>query len=182
MYFYGDTPNEFKVVNNTSLLVVRDKENKKVKASFDFKEFTYPPDYAPKVKQFIYQDVLWAYLDLDVLYVSHAHWTHSASSKGFNGYITAISMKTKKILWRSQAKVSNAINFLVRDNCLITGYGYTREGAKLFALDKFTGKVINEVVLAAPRTGKKHIEYLYDDGKQINVHTFDNTSYKVTVK
>jgi hypothetical protein len=180
-FFYGSKPNEFQVINNTAVLVIRDKISKKEKAVFDFKNFVYSPEFEPKVKQFVFQNALWAYEELGVLYVCHAHSTYANSSEGMNAYITAIDWKKKKILWRSQPLVSNAINFVVKGPHIITGYGFTREGAKLYALDKKTGAVKGEIELAKARTGKKHIEFLYIKGNVIYAKAFDNTAYKVSI-
>lgn len=181
LFFYGSKPNEFNVITNTSVLVIRDKLNKKEKAVLDFKNFVYSPEFSPKVKQFVFQDALWAYEELGVLYVCHAHGTYANSSEGMNAYITAIDWKKKKILWRSQPLVSNAINFEVNGPYIISGYGFTREGAKLYALDKKTGKIKGSIELAEERTGKKHIEYLFVKGNVIHVKAFDNTTYKVSI-
>lgn len=180
LFFYGDIPNEFRVINNVSLLVVRDKLSEKVKMALNFKEFAYSPDFVENVKDYVYQDLLWAYVDMDRLYVSHAHWTYSSTTKEQNGYITAISLKDKKILWRTAPKVANAINFVVAGDMLLSAYGYTREGAKVFAIDKNTGKIAGELTLAPERSGKKHIEYIYNKGNTVYLKAFDNTAYKVS--
>ena len=179
LFFYGDPPNEFRVINNVSVLVIRDKLSEGIKLALDFNEFAFPPEYAEKVKEYVFEDLLWAYVDNEMLYVSHAHWTYSNTTNDQNGYITAISLKDKKIIWRSAPKVANAINFIVIEDMIVSAYGYTREGAKLFAMDKKTGKITGELTLAEPRSGKKHIEFLYNSGNQVFLKAFDNTAYKV---
>jgi hypothetical protein len=181
IFYYGDKPDEFQIVNNVSVVVVRDRLSEKVKIALDLTEYAYSPVYEPKVKMHVYQDALWAHVDNEAIYVSTAHWTYSNTTNDHNGYITAISLKTKKVLWRSAAKVSNSINFCATEDMLLSAYGYTREGAKVYALDKKTGKITGQVEIATSKSGKKHIEFLYLDGKTLHLKAIDNTEYKVSV-
>ncbi len=179
LFFYGEAPNEFKVVQKVSVLVIRDRLNEQLKAAFDFSEFAYSPEFTEKVKEFVYQGILWAYVENDIVYVSNAHWTYSNTSKEQNGYITAIRLKDKKILWRTEPKVANSINFAVAGDLIISAYGYTREGATVFAIDKRNGKTAGSLELAAPKSGKKHIEFIFNKNNTIYLKAFDNTAYKV---
>jgi hypothetical protein len=90
------------------------------------------------------QDLLWARVVDDRLYVSHAHSTYAESTGGMNGYLTALSVADGALLWRSGPRVANARTFEVVDDVIIAGYGFTAEPDYLYVLDRFTGRVIQE--------------------------------------
>jgi len=116
--------------------------------TFDLKNFALPPRIAPGEKEFVYEQVVYANQATDgKLYVETAHQTYAKSSYGRNGYLNAIDPKTGKLLWRSPAQVANADNFVLLNNSVITGYGYTDEPDYLYAIDRATGKVKGRVLL-----------------------------------
>ncbi|MCP4438684.1 MAG: PQQ-like beta-propeller repeat protein [Aureispira sp.] len=177
MFFYGNKHNEFHVITDPHILVIRDKRNEAVKYVFNFAEYSKAPNYMHKDKDFVFQQTTWAKLEGDILYVSNAHWTYSRSSHGHNGYITAINVKNKQVLWRSQPLVSNAVNFEVTGTKIICSYGFTREEAWVYALDKESGKVIGKQKISNVRNGKKHPEFVVVKGGKAYVKTFDLTEY-----
>lgn len=180
MFFYGNNFNEFHVITDPHILVIRDKRNESVKQVFNFLEYSKAPNYMHKDKDFVFQQTTWAKLEGDILYVAHAHWTYSKSSHGHNGYITAINIKNKQVIWRSQPKVSNAVNFEVTGTKILCSYGFTREEAWVYALDKETGKVIGEQKISNARNGKKHPEFIITKGGRAYVKTFDLTEYELS--
>jgi hypothetical protein len=116
--------------------------------TLDLKNYAWPPRIAPGEKEFVYEQVVYANHAADgKLYVETAHQTYARSSYGRNGYLNALDPKTGKLLWRSPAQVANAYNFVLLNNSVITGYGYTAEPDYLYAIDRATGQVKGRVLL-----------------------------------
>jgi hypothetical protein len=116
--------------------------------TLDLRNFARPPRIAPGEKEFVYEQVVYANHAADGrLYVETAHQTYAKSSYGRNGYLNAIDPKSGKLLWRSPAQVANAGNFVLLNDSVITGYGYTAEPDYLYAIDRATGKVKGRVLL-----------------------------------
>ena len=68
-----------------------------------------------------------------------------------NAYVSAIDVQTMKALWHSAPLVSNAANFEVVGDYLITGYGFTAEPDFLFVLRRDTGEAITKIPVIWPR-------------------------------
>jgi outer membrane protein assembly factor BamB len=121
----------------------------------------------PKERDFIKMATTWAALEGDILYVSHAHRTYAKSSNGHNAYVSAIDLATGQLLWRSQPLVSNAENFVVKDDAIITGYGFTSESDFLYVLNKRDGEVAANVSI------RKAPTYLAERDGKLFVRTYD---------
>lgn len=151
-------------------LVAVDASSGEYRYGFDFINYAYSPEYLRKDKAFVYQRMYWAFIEDDILYVSHAHSTYARSSRGLNAYITAIDSKTANRLWRSRPLVANAENFEIIGHTIITGYGFTNEPDYLYLLDKRTGEVYQQFKLKAGP------ELILIKDKQLYVRTY-NTDY-----
>lgn len=146
--FYGDPPNRFNVVLYPRILVLLNRNTFKVADVLDFLTYAYDPaQTANEEREFTFQALKWAEADDGVLYVSNAHRTYSEISGGSNGYITALDMNTLEVLWRSDPLVSNSENFLLLDDVIVTGYGFTDEDDFVYLLDRATGEVIESVAV-----------------------------------
>lgn len=126
------------------LLAIDPKTGKQLFA-FDFSLYEWPKDFERKDKQFIQMSTNWAQLEGNILYVAHSHSTYARSSKGYNAYITAIRVPENRILWRSEPLVCNARNFLIREDAIICGYGFTSEPDYLYVINKADGRVVQRV-------------------------------------
>jgi len=137
--------------------------------TFDFRKYAWAPRIAPGEREFTYQQVVWAHeAPAGILYVETAHNTYATSSYGLNGYLNAIDLKTKRLRWRSAAQVANALDFVVLDVTIVSGYGFTKEPDYLYALDRATGRVKGRVLLpSAPQTIARH-------GNVLTVVTYDH--------
>lgn len=134
----------------------------------DFANYVWPPRIAPGERELVYEQVVWAREADGVLYVENAHWTYARSSYGRNGYVTAIDPGTKRARWRSAALVANARTFVVADDYLVTGYGFTAEPDYLYLLDRRTGRAVDRLALpSAP-------ERIVRRGSRIFVRTYDH--------
>jgi hypothetical protein len=137
--------------------------------TFDLRNYAAAPRIAPGEREFTYEQILWARLaDTGVLYVENAHQTYAKSSYGRNGYISAIDPARRRLLWRSPALVANAANFVLLNDTIVSGYGFTAEPDYLYAIDRGTGKVRGRVLLpSAPQTIARH-------GNMLTVVTYDH--------
>ena len=113
------------------------------------------------------QRLRWAVEKAGVLYVSHAHPGYAKDSGGRNAYLTALDVKTGKILWRSRALVANAGTFAVLDAGIVSGYGFTAEPDFLYLIDRKDGAVLTKAKL---KSGPEQI--LVEDGR-IYVRSYD---------
>jgi hypothetical protein len=142
--------------------------------TFDFRNYAWPPRVAPGEREFAYEQVVYANRSqAGVLYVETAHQTYAKSTYGLNGYLNAIGPRQRQLLWRSPAQVANAQNFVLLDETVVTGYGFTAEPDYLYAIDRATGRVKGRVILpSAPQRIARH-------GNVLTVDTYD---HRVTVR
>lgn len=166
----GHTLLFYRVDGLTRILALLDAQRRLVEM-FDFEAYAGPPaGVLPNLGLYTSQDLQWAAYEGGVLYVSHHHMTYSKSSGGLNGFVTAIDVAQKKMLWRSATLTSNAASFVLLDGHLITGYGFTEEPDFLYVLDQATGKVESKVPV------NSQAEYLVLKDGKLYVRTYD-TNY-----
>jgi len=137
--------------------------------TFDFRNYAKAPRSALGERDFTYEQVVWAREAAGgILYVETAHSTYAKSSFGLNGYLNAIDVKKRQLLWRSPAQVANARNFVMLNTTLIAGYGFTAEPDYLYAIDRATGKVRGRLLIpTAAETIARH-------GNTLTVTTYDH--------
>lgn len=109
----------------------------------------------------------------DILYVEIGHMGY-ASEGPDNAYIVAIDMKTNKMIFRSEPLMANGNNFKIVDDTIICGYGFTAEPDYIYLLDRYTGKMVQQIpVRSAP--------YVFElVGDTLYVATY-NTAYEFTM-
>jgi len=151
-------------------LIIMDREATKVLYAYDFKSYEYSPDYIKEDYSYIQQRTNWAAIEGNVLYVSHSHNTYAESSKGMNSYITAIDLTSNAVLWRSKPLVSNSANFLIVDDVLVTGYGFTNEKDFIYTLNKYSGQIVQTLPV------KSGPSAILRKGDKLFVRTY-NTDY-----
>lgn len=151
------------------LLAIDPSTGKKL-FSFDFNLYEWPSSFKQEDKPFVSMATVWAYIEENTLYVSHSHQTYASSSFGNNAYITAIDISSNTILWRSKPLVSNSSNFIVKNDAIITGYGFTKEKDYLYVLNKSDGRAVQKIQI------KSGPSYLVEKDKQLYVNTY-NTDY-----
>lgn len=134
----------------------------------DFDRYARAPQTKPGDAAFVDQDLTWAHVEGDIVFVQTTHRTYASSSGGKNAYITALELSTGQLRWRSAPLVANAGNFLVYRGWLITGYGFTAEPDFLFVLDPRTGQIARKVRL------KKGPRWLLEHDGELHVRTYDS--------
>ncbi len=163
-FFYADQHWEARY------LVAMDPGVRQPRYVLDFNHWQYPPEFLPGDYGFIEMDTRWAVERDNVLYVSHCHRTYAESSCGLNAYVTAIDLTDFSIIWRSQPLVSNTVNFEVRGDFIITGYGFTDEPDFLYILNRITGEKVERYPV---KTGP---DYVISRNDSLFVRTY-NTNY-----
>lgn len=134
---------------------------------FDFFNYTFWPDQTDEYA-YIWQSPVWVQQREGMLFVSTGHRTYAKSSLNRNGYITALDAKTGDVLWRSSSLVSNAANFEVLGDTIVSGYGFTAEEDYLFLLNKFSGEVEQKIEL------KTAADYIIRKADRLFVRTYDS--------
>jgi len=151
-------------------LKIYDAVTKENLYTLDFSNYKEAPDFQKDYEGYVQQQITWATIQDNVLYISNSHNTYADFSMGQNAYITAIDLSDLSILWRSDPLVCNTRNFIILENTIVCGYGFTAEDDYLYELSKNTGKVLETIPLAS---GPSYI--IEADGK-IYVRTY-NTDY-----
>ncbi len=106
----------------------------------------------------------------DILYVEISHWGY-ASEGPDNAYIVAINLNTNEVIFRSEPLRANGYNFKIVDDTIICGYGFTAEPDYIYLLDRYTGKMVQQIpVRSAP-----YVFEIVDD--TLYVATY-NTAYE----
>ncbi|MBQ7766351.1 MAG: hypothetical protein IJ397_05890 [Lachnospiraceae bacterium] len=81
-------------------------------------------------------------------------------------FMFAYDLNNEKILWRSASQSYNTMNFIVIDDVIICGYGFTEEKDYLYQINMNTGEVIDKLEL------KKMPDLLVEQDGKIYVHTY----------
>ena len=88
-------------------------------------------------------------------------------------FMFAYDLEDNKLLWRSADQTYNSMNFIVKDNVILCGYGFTSEDDYLYQLDLHTGEVLSRLTL------KKQPDLLVYQDNTLYVHTY---SYNYTIE
>ncbi|RHO04233.1 hypothetical protein DW260_04160 [Clostridium sp. AM22-16AC] len=88
-------------------------------------------------------------------------------------FMFAYDLEDNKLLWRSADQTYNSMNFIVKDNVILCGYGFTSEDDYLYQLDLHTGEILSRLKL------KKQPDLLVYQDHMIYVHTY---SYNYTIE
>lgn len=81
-------------------------------------------------------------------------------------FMFAYDLENNKLLWRSGDQTCNTMNFIVKKDVIICGYGFTSEKDYLYQLNLHTGEVIASLEL------KKQPDLLVPQDNMLYVHTY----------
>lgn len=87
----------------------------------------------------------------------------------------AVELDSGSVLWKSEPLVSNAYNFEIIGDILISGYGFTQEDDYLYQLDIGTGKIVEQIPV------KSKPDYIIRKGDVLYVRTYD-TDYRFHIE
>ena len=88
-------------------------------------------------------------------------------------FMFAYDLEDNKLLWRSADQTYNSMNFIIKDNVIICGYGFTSEDDYLYQLDLHTGEILSSLKL------KKQPDLLVYQDHMLYVNTY---SYNYTIE
>ena len=88
-------------------------------------------------------------------------------------FMFAYDLENNKLLWRSGDQTCNTMNFIVKKDVIICGYGFTSEKDYLYQLNLHPGEVIASLEL------KKQPDLLVPQDNMLYVHTY---SYNYTIE
>lgn len=136
---------------------------------FDLSVLCNGPDEKAQKYSNTMQYIRYAKIADRVLYVSMIHNGYSSNEPESN-YVAAISLETYEVLWKSDPLVCNSGNFVIAEDALICGYGFTDEPDFIYVLDLGDGSIANKIkVRTAP-------EVFVHVGNELRVATY-NTEY-----
>lgn len=88
-------------------------------------------------------------------------------------FMFAYDLEDNKLLWRSADQTYNSMNFILKGNVILCGYGFTSEDDYLYQLDLHTGEILSRLKL------KKQPDLLVYQDHMLYVHTY---SYNYTIE
>jgi hypothetical protein len=150
------------------------------------KEFSYAAvlfnaDFAPQ-KLFVLEEFHPGILEMSdahlagkILYFDCNYNGYASIAKKKTGYLVALDLDGERVLWTSRSLVASFRGFVVLDDAVITGYGFTDERDALFVFNRFTGKQWVKLKLrSAP-------EFIIPKADKLYVRTYD-TNYLFQVE
>ena len=157
---------------DTYILAITNRETGEI-TEYDFTEFQYADNYVQEDFAYICQRIIYAQIKDNVLYVATGHSTYAESCPQ-NAYVTAIDLTTDQVLWKTEPLTCNSDSFVLTNQYLICGYGFTAEPDSLKVVDMGTGKVVSAMsVKSAP-------DYIILKDGKLFVRTY-NTDYVYAV-
>lgn len=169
---YSDETYRYELTDGL-FLQLSDAVTGKVRAALDFSEFQYADIYKEEDFPYVDQHIFYAKAENEILYAAAAHNTYAASSP-HTGYIMAIDLNDGHVVWKSEPLMNNAYSFVVAENEIICGYGFTKEEDFLNVLDKRTGKLVSRVPLDTKP------DYIIEKDDILYVQTY-NENYKFEI-
>lgn len=146
------------------ILNAYDKETEEVQFTFDFSDFCFGSEQSRDAGIYTELAIQWAQMQEDILYVALSYNGYARENTSF---LVAVSLQTQEVLWKSESLVCNSFNFLIKDNILLCGYGFTAEPDFLYQLDLKTGRIIGQTPLESKP------DYLVWKNDQLYVRCYD---------
>ena len=144
--------------------------------TFDLREYQYSTEYVEADYDFIEQNLFYAAVRDNVLYLATGHYTYAESCPQ-TAYITAVDLTDNSVLWKTEPLTCNARGFAFVDDYIICGYGFTAEDDYLKIVRIDTGEVVQEIpVKTAP-------DYIIRQDGILYVRTYDtNYTFMIAVE
>ena len=177
-YFYEvvDTGRKGADLGSLDLYMYR-LDSRELEITLHLGDFLYADGYEPAADaeyDFIRQSVFWAQSEGDILYLAIGHNTY-AEDCPHTGYLLAIDLQNGEVLWESRQQAANANNFVLLEDVIVTGYGFTDEYDYLHVIDKGIGIDQKCVEL------KSAPDFLVEKDGKLYVHTY-NTDYVFRIR
>ena len=81
-------------------------------------------------------------------------------------FMFAYDLEQDKLLWRSADQSYNSMNFVVKGDVILCGYGFTSEEDYLYQINRNTGEILDRLEL------KKMPDLLVEQDGKLYVHTY----------
>ena len=81
-------------------------------------------------------------------------------------FMFAYDLEQDKLLWRSADQSYNSMNFVVKGDVILCGYGFTAEDDYLYQINRNTGEILDRLKL------KKMPDLLVEQDGKLYVHTY----------
>jgi hypothetical protein len=81
-------------------------------------------------------------------------------------FLFAYDLDQDELVWRSADQSYNSMNFLVKGDVILCGYGFTEEDDYLYQINRNTGEIIDRLLL------KKKPDLLIEQDGKLYVHTY----------
>ena len=81
-------------------------------------------------------------------------------------FMFAYNLEQDKLLWRSADQSYNSMNFVVKGDVILCGYGFTAEDDYLYQINRNTGEILDRLEL------KKMPDLLVEQDGKLYVHTY----------
>ena len=104
-----------------------------------------------------------AYLEDGIFYGASVRNGYAQSNTCF---MFAYDLENDKLLWRSADQTYNSMNFVVKGDVILCGYGFTAEPDYLYQINRNTGEVIDRLSL------KKAPDLIVEQDGKLYVHTY----------
>lgn len=104
-----------------------------------------------------------AYLEDGIFYGASVRNGYAQSNTCF---MFAYDLENDKLLWRSADQTYNSMNFVVKRDVILCGYGFTAEPDYLYQINRNTGEVIDRLSL------KKAPDLIIEQDGKLYVHTY----------
>lgn len=140
--YVGDMPMDYSYMYNR--IDIYDKSGSEMLYSLDLYTLCNGPDEETGTYSRTTQYIEWAKIYDGTLYVSLVHSGYSSEEPN-SSYMVAIDPNTGYVLWRSEPLVANSNNFLLINDTIVCGYGFTAEPDFIYLLDRFTGQIMDKI-------------------------------------
>ena len=170
---YGDGTYYYRADNRADegifcLTVSYDETDDEI-ATFDLTDFL----DTPTGNEFTTPYIRYAKAYDDVLYIEIGHSTY-AENQPYTSFIIAVDLFSGDLLWRSDMQVANGNNFIVGEDTIICGYGFTAEPDYIYVLSRKSGAVLDKIkVNSSP-------DYFIPEDDSLYVLCY-NTAYEFNV-
>lgn len=144
--YYGKKYNDADFGVDPTLILITDPSIHDIRYAFDFSKFSVTSFCIPEDVAYTNISVSETQIEDDVLYACISHPTYSISSTGYNAYIVAVDLCTQTIKWITKPLTCNS-SFVIYDDVIFTGYGFTNEQDYVYVIDKESGDRISRILL-----------------------------------
>lgn len=142
--YYGKKYDYFGV--DPTLILITSPSVQEIRYALDFSKFSVSQFSSPEDVEYTNISVSGVQIEDDTLYACISHPTYSASSSGYNAYLVAVDLCTQTIKWITKPLTCNS-NFVIYNDVIFTGYGFSNEADYVYVIDKASGDRISSILL-----------------------------------